>query len=158
MVFLSFNIRGIGSSLKHASLECIFEMVRPDIFLVQETMCLYSKACEFFLKLFLSWECCWFDSLGNSGGLLVSWNPLKVYFISLSFVGLLHKGKLRGLDKVMWIIKFYGPYNHRKDFWDKIIYVGLLNDSALILCRDLNLTFFIVASLGSRVLGDPLDE
>lgn len=58
MILLSFNLRGFGGSSKRAALKCILETVKPDIFLVQETMTSGTKACDMFLKIRLDWECC----------------------------------------------------------------------------------------------------
>ena len=74
------NIHGVGGAQKLLALRRVFENVRPDILLIQETMVSSEKAIEFFSKVVGSWYMSAVDATGLSGGLLSAWNPNKANF------------------------------------------------------------------------------
>jgi len=75
MLLLSLNIRGIGGSLKVASVRRLLDRIRPNIVFLQETLTDEKKARDFVFKLHPSWAASAVNSLGTSGGLLVAWDP-----------------------------------------------------------------------------------
>ena len=52
------------------------------------------------------------------------------------------------------MLNIYGPYNHRKYLWDKVVRSGALNDPSLIIAGDLN---FILSTSNVRGSGDHFD-
>ena len=77
MIFLSLNLRGVGGPLKNASMRCLLDKTHPDVILLQETLVDEKKARFFMLHFFPSWLSCVVSSVGNSGSLLVTWDPNK---------------------------------------------------------------------------------
>jgi hypothetical protein len=75
MILLSLNIRGVGGTLKSASLRRLLRRTRPDIIFLQETMVEEHKARALMLTLRPTWLTCAVSAVGTSGGLLVSWDP-----------------------------------------------------------------------------------
>jgi exonuclease III len=73
MILLSLNIRGVGGTLKAASFQRLLDHVRPEIIFLQETLVHEQKARDFVNMFCPSWVSCVVNSLGTSGGLLVSW-------------------------------------------------------------------------------------
>jgi exonuclease III len=55
MLMLSLNVRGIGGTLKAASLRRLFDRSRPDIVFLQETLSDEQKARDFLHKFRPSW-------------------------------------------------------------------------------------------------------
>lgn len=90
MIILSLDVWGVGGNLKKNALKRLITLSRPDVILLQETMCNGEKAVEF-VKLWLKdWAFCSFDSKGLSGGLLSAWSPkLKTISSSLFPSGIL---------------------------------------------------------------------
>ena len=75
MKILFMNIRGFRGLAKQKSLGCLLFDLRPDMILLQETMCCHAQALYLFSKLKPGWEFCAFDASGLSGGLLAGWDP-----------------------------------------------------------------------------------
>ena len=111
------NIHGFGGLTKQKALRTLFSTLKPDMILLQETMCDHVSAFSLFAKLRSGWESCALDAHGISGGLLTGWNPhltrCKAYH---SFVGILIKARFKGLDFVYYILNCYGPYSNRAFF------------------------------------------
>jgi exonuclease III len=76
MLLLSLNIRGIGGTLKMASVRRLLDHSRPEIIFFQETLVSAQKSRDFMHALRPSWVSCVVNSVGTSGGLLVSWDPI----------------------------------------------------------------------------------
>jgi exonuclease III len=74
MILLTLNIRGVGGTLKLASMRRVFRKVNPDVILLQETLVDEEKARRFMVTLVPNWYICAVDSVGNSGGLLAAWD------------------------------------------------------------------------------------
>ena len=70
MIILSMNIRGVRGAPKLRALRRIFEIVRPDVILIQETTTLASRACRFFLNILRVWEVLVIDLVGYLGGIM----------------------------------------------------------------------------------------
>jgi exonuclease III len=75
MLFLSLNIIGIGGTLKVASVRRLLVETRLDIIFFQETMVNAQKERDFLHSFRPSWLSSIVSSMGNSGGLLVAWDP-----------------------------------------------------------------------------------
>ena len=84
MILISLNVRGVGGAPKFISLKSLLDLVKLDIFLVQETMVCGNKARKVFSKLLPLWKFCAVDSNGLSGSLLSAWNPKKDSFDAFS--------------------------------------------------------------------------
>ena len=141
MKILSMNIRGFGGLAKQKSLGVLLSDLRPDMILLQETMCCHAHALYLFSKLKPSWEFCASDASGLSGGLLVGWDPHLVHckaFTSLAGIAL--KAIFKGLAKTFTVINCYGPYVQRTTYWNNLVSGGLLGMPNLLLAGDLNFT------------------
>jgi exonuclease III len=66
MILLSLNIRGVGGTLKQASMRRVCRKVKPDVIFLQETLVDEEKARHFMLRFVPSWCICAVSSLGNS--------------------------------------------------------------------------------------------
>jgi exonuclease III len=75
MLFLSLNIRGIGGTLKTTSVRRLLDQTHPDIVFLQETLAHEQKARDFMHHLRPTWVSSVVNVVGNSGGLLVTWDP-----------------------------------------------------------------------------------
>jgi hypothetical protein len=151
MIVLSLNVRGVGGAPKFLSLKRLLELVKPDVFFVQETMVCGNKAREVFSKLLSQWKMCVVDSSGLSGGFLSSWNPNKDNFDAyLTPAGILLEGFVKDVNKNLKLVNCYGPYQNRHLFWDNLIEDGILKVPDLILGGDLNFT------RSAREIGVPL--
>jgi hypothetical protein len=60
--------------------------LKPDIILLQETMCLSEKARETLESWLKNWSFCAIDIEGMSGGLITGWSPNFKASSSSSFV------------------------------------------------------------------------
>ena len=117
MLLLSHNIRGIGGTLKLASVRRVLDKTRPEIVLFQETMVLVEKACDFMFKIRPNWICCVISSNGSSGGLMVSWDPNFFYLTpSLTCGGIFLSGFYIATRRQVNIMNTYGPCVERKVF------------------------------------------
>jgi len=140
MTVLSLNIRGIGGPLKAASFRRLLENTKPDLIFLQETLAsdLLSRD---FLHLFRpNWISAAASSLGNSGGLLVAWNPDILSLRSfMSKGGILLIGLYQPTRQEMSFLNVYGPCSNRPHFWKQLAESGLLALPNLILGGDLNI-------------------
>jgi ABC-type uncharacterized transport system YnjBCD ATPase subunit len=75
MIFLSFNVRGVGGAPKKLALKRMFLSLKPDIIMIQETMCPSDKAREIFSPWLRNWSFSTIDASGLSTGLLTGWSP-----------------------------------------------------------------------------------
>jgi hypothetical protein len=104
-----------------------------------------------------SWVSCAVNSVGNSGGLLVTWDPNKFDLVPyLSCGGILLTGWCIESKREITLLNIYGPCSERKRFWNKVAECGLLSHKNLVIVGDLNFTFRRVRSGGvgpSRSLG-----
>ena len=93
MIFVSINIRGVGGTLKQASMRRILRKFKSDVIFLQETLVDEEKAHLFMLKFVPNWCSCAVISMGNSGGLLATWDPNKFLLVpSLCSGGIILKG------------------------------------------------------------------
>ena len=78
MHIVSLNIHGFGGLAKQRTLRSLFRSLKPNMILVQETLCSTYLAIWYFSKLMSGWEFCALDASGLSSGILTGWNPHSV--------------------------------------------------------------------------------
>ena len=141
MKIMSMNISGVGGLAKQKSLGRLFSDLRPNMILIQETMCCYSQSLYLFSKLKPGWEFCASDASDLSGRLLAGWDCHLVCWKDFySLVGILLKANFKGLAETFTIINCYGPYTQRTSYWNNLVTGGLLGLPNLLLAGDLNFT------------------
>jgi hypothetical protein len=141
MILLSLNLRGTGGTLKLTSVRSVLEKTCPEIVLFQETLVHANKAQAFIHSLRPTWFSCVVKSLGNSGGLMVSWDPIFFYLVLfLTCGGILLSGICLATRRKFSILNVYEPCVERKNFWEHLGSSVLLAQKILILVGDLNLT------------------
>ena len=141
MKILSMNIRGFGGLAKQKSLGVLLSDLRPDMILLQETMCGHAHALHLFSKLKPGWEFCASNATGLSGGLLAGWDPHLVRCKAFSSLpGIVLKAIFKGLVETFTVINCYGPYVQRNTYWNNLVSSGLLGMPNLLLVGDLNFT------------------
>jgi hypothetical protein len=157
MILLSLNIRGVGGPLKQASLRRLLDLYKPTVIFLQETLVDADTARDFMHLLRPTWMICAASSVGNSGGLLASWDPSFFdFFPFLSPGGILLSGHCFELKADINLLNVYGPCTDRKVFWQRIDDLGLLAAKNLIMAGDLNLTTSAEEIWGARAQIDPL--
>ena len=157
MKILSLNVRGLGGSAKHKSLQNLFASLAPDLIFLQETMTCSHPTILSFSKLCPGWEYCDLSSSSLSGGLIVAWNPRCFRVKAFKTVaGILLKAHVRGSSMVISLLNCYGPYNNREKFWDSVVKGGLLNQPNLVLAGDLNLTLNCSEVWGKKAHSNPI--
>jgi hypothetical protein len=157
MIVLSLNVRGVGGAPKFLALKRLIELVKTDVFLVQETMVCSFRAMEVFSKLLFQWKLCAVDSNGLSGDLLLAWNPNKANFDDFfTPAGILLEGFVKDVNRSLKMVNCYGPYSNRQVFSDDLKNDGILNEQGLILGGDLNFTQFAREIWGSSRRLDPM--
>ena len=114
MLILSLNISGLGGRPKTLSLCALFNSLKPDFILLQETMCSNVPSLLDFSKLLPTWEFCAVSARGLSGGLLSAWIPLKVKCKAFhTCAGILLQATIHGLSSPFHLLNVYGPYKDR---------------------------------------------
>jgi hypothetical protein len=157
MILLSLNVRGVGGPLKSASLKRLLEKTQPSVIFFQETLVEAEKARNFMFTLRPDWMMCAVSSVGNSGGLLASWDPTCFEFAPvLSVGGILLSGSCLTTKRKLTLLNVYAPCKDRKLFWEKVDRAGLLALDNLILAGDLNLSTSPEESWGDFALTDSL--
>lgn len=131
--------RGWGPQ-KKLSLERIICSLKPDIILIQETMCLSEKARETLQSWLKNWSFCATNAEGMSKGLITGWSPdfrasFSSYRSSISV-------KLRHKDNNFFfsIINIYEPYANRVPFWEDLKDASAFRDPLTVVGGDLNFT------------------
>jgi hypothetical protein len=109
MIILSFNARGVGGASKIQALERLVADYKPNILLIQETMCLGENAMDSFRAWLRDWSFCAVDSIG-SRGLLSSWSPNFKYVSSvISQTRIMVNVEDYTMVSSFQIINIYGP-------------------------------------------------
>jgi len=141
MIVLSLNVRGVGGAPKTLSLKILFDMVKLDLVMIEETMVVVVKAREVFSNFFPTWNFCVVNSKGLSRGLVSAWNPKKANLNSfLTPAGILLEGFVNKINLNFKLLNCYGSYVERQSFRDFIKNDGILKEPNLILGGDLNFT------------------
>jgi hypothetical protein len=117
MLLLSLNIRGIGGTLKATSVRRLLARTLSNIVFLQETLSDEQRARDFLLQLRPSWAVTVINSIGNSGGLLVSWDPNSFDLNPFLMVGgILLTGVCISSKKELALLNVYGLCKDRKLF------------------------------------------
>jgi hypothetical protein len=74
VIVLSLNVRGVGGAHKMIALKRLFSKYKPNIILMQKTMCEGKKAIEILSNVLKDWSFYYVDVEGWSCGLVTSWN------------------------------------------------------------------------------------
>ena len=75
MLFLSYNMRGIGGTSKLTTICRLIEIKSPKIIAFQETMTDEKRVKELMMVFLKEWKMETIDVDGHSGGLIKSWSP-----------------------------------------------------------------------------------
>jgi len=141
MILLSLNFRGVGGALKYASMHRVITNVKLDIIFLQEALVVEDKAYLFMQKLVPNWYMCAVSSVGNSGGLLATWDPNKLTLDpTLCGGGIFLSGVTLENQCVINVLNVYGPCFERPYFWDHLVTKGLLATKSSIIATNLNFT------------------
>jgi exonuclease III len=131
----------VGGALKSTSMHRLITKVKPDIIFLQETLVAEDKARLFMQKFVPNWYMCAVSSVGNSGGLLATWDPNKLTLVPTLCGGCIFlSGVTLENHRVINFLNVYGPCFERLTFWDRLVTKGLLATKSLILAGDLNFT------------------
>jgi len=76
MILPSLNIRGVGGILKNTSFQRLIDNTHPSIIFLEETLVDEQRARAFISFIKPQWLVSVVNSVGKSGGLLVSWDPV----------------------------------------------------------------------------------
>jgi len=83
MIMLSLNIRGVGGSLKLASMHRLLSKTTPHVIFLQETLPTDERERDSMYALRLNWMSCEISLVGSSGGF--SFHGIHVILFSLRF-------------------------------------------------------------------------
>jgi hypothetical protein len=157
MILLSLNIRGVGGSLKFASMRNFLSKTQPNVIFLQETLVAGEKARNFMYMLRPEWMICAVSSVEKFGGILVSWDP---NFFDLVLIlgcgGIFLSGTSLADKRKVSLLNVYRPCQDRKNFWEKIDGRGILALEYLIMVGDMNFTTKSEEVWGVSALEDPL--
>jgi exonuclease III len=125
MIVISLNVRGVGGAPKSLALKRLFDLVKPDIVMIQETMVDGNKAREVFSKkkmygIYVRWiqKVC-------LGGYCLHGIPKKANFNAFfTPAGILLEGFVKQINKNLKLVNCYGSYADRQSFWNIIKRMG----------------------------------
>jgi len=100
-----------------ASMHRLISKTLPNVIFLQETLTNEEKARNFMFSLRLDWMSCAISSVGNSGGLPVSWDPCFFYFSPFLTYGSIFLIGSSLVDKrKITLLNVYGPCTDRNIF------------------------------------------
>jgi exonuclease III len=141
MILLSLNIRGVGGTLKLASVHRLLDRTYLDIIFLQETLVHEHKARSFMNTLRPTQLSCAVNSVGKSGGLLVTWDPNKLDIVPyLSCGGIFMTCICIESKMELSLLNVYGPCSDRRGFWNKVAERGMISHKNMIIAGDFNFT------------------
>lgn len=158
MIFVSWNSRDLGSSLKSNAAWGIISQEQQDIFLIQDTK-MSNQDFQKFMKKHKSFEEIATDSLGASGGIGTMWNKRKWDLTSQNpnywWVRIDFKNKIT--NEEFTVLNIYAP-NHYRDkafCWDSVkSEMQECQRSKMVLGGDLNLIRNIEEKMVGKYLND----
>jgi hypothetical protein len=126
MIVLSLNVRGTGGLLKKASFRTLLDKTKPNIILLQETLSPDHISRAFVHSFCSSWNSAAVSSVGNSGGLLVAWDPAFLTLLPyLTCGGILLMGRCLATNQEIAILNVYAPCLDRLPFWTRLAASGI---------------------------------
>ncbi|GMI63409.1 hypothetical protein HRI_000010200 [Hibiscus trionum] len=143
-LFISWNIRGLGSLDKKAAVKRLVQKLKPSVLFIQESKLqvvndrIFSRICGNFLNLKMVFS----GSAGAAGGLISLWDPnffeCESSWIGLSFIVLL--GKFVGSNIKCVLVNVYAPslVEDRKELFVELIAKLENLKSSLIIGGDFN--------------------
>jgi hypothetical protein len=121
MMMLSFKTRGVGVPQKKLSLKRHITSLKPNVKLIQETICSGEKAKEIFSSWLENWSFCTIHVEWILGGILTGWSPDFKSLSSSSFPSSLSvNSRFKYSDNVFSVINIYGPYDDRVSYWEDL--------------------------------------
>lgn len=155
MILLSLNIRGVRGALKKASMRRLIDRTLPNIIFLQETLVDEQQAWDFLSSLRPQWFVSVVSSVGKSGGLLVTQDPIKFDLEPFLCCGvILMTGTCCANKRQFTLLNVYGPCTDRITFQDKFFVLCLLAKTKLIDAGDFNFTLFANEVWGDTTLQD----
>jgi len=162
MNMVSWNCRGMGSSLKINAIRDLINQEQPDFLLIQETKT-SDQDFQKQVKRIKNFEGYSIGSEGASGGIGTLWNRNKWTYSNLQSCNWWIKTELRNKSsqEIYSIYNIYAP-NHYRDkarCWESLsLELQSLNDSKIILGGDLNLIRNVEEKFGGKFYADPSRE
>ncbi|XP_071687812.1 uncharacterized protein [Rutidosis leptorrhynchoides] len=145
MKIISLNVRGLGK-LEKEKFNWVKSLIRfhnPDIFAIQESK--RKRVTDFMIELLWGnkdFEYIFKPSVGQSGGLILIWDPSR-FCVSGAvekdfFLGI--RGRWVGKTGVSVILNVYGPHNdHLKhNFWESLENIMQVDIDDWVICGDFN--------------------
>eukprot|EP00253_Pinus_taeda_P003930 PITA_03930 len=160
MKIVSWNCRGMRSSIKEEATKSLIRTESPDILLIQETKMEDKAFLHIARKLWKRSEGHVVSAHGVLRGLGTLWNTNK--FLKIKEVAnthwLISKMKHVESDETLYLFNVYAPANagERKIYWESIRSMADSEDLAnIIIAGDLNLTLSLAEKHGGSVVRDP---
>jgi hypothetical protein len=139
MIIACINIRGLGRKAKTLSLHNLYDSMKHNIILLQETMGIFQSFIFNLKHLFPGWHFIGTNSACLSGGLITSLSPRISLINSYSIaIGLFTNIFILELNHQLKILNIYGPYVDKEAFWKKTLGLSQVLDENLILGGNIN--------------------
>jgi exonuclease III len=163
MQYVSWNCRGLGSTLKEEAIKDLVRLVRPEVLLIQETKLeedALLRASNVFWKKGPGRAV---SARGASGGLATFWDSAKLDLVEEEgtthwlFTKLHHKDS----GHLVSLFNLYVPvsYAEKKECWDSLkLFLNLHNPENLVVAGDLNVTLSLAEKKGGSIVRDPARE
>jgi hypothetical protein len=159
MLLFSLHIHGIGGTLKVALVRRLLYRTRPNIVFLQETLSDEQRSRDFFLLLRPSWVATVVNSIGNSGELLVSWDPNSFDLNPfLTIEGILLTCVCISSKKDLALLNVYGSCKDRKLFWSSLVDNDILSIPNLVIGGDMKFILSSNEHWGGSFVLSPTEE